>query len=123
MRAKEFITEVTRGKITQAQQNASRGINKFTDGERWNSDYKSYRLGLALACTDGKTIPEIDFESWVGRWKTAYPYTKEEQEMLNKAYAATKTEHQDVNNGDMRSQELPDTNITSTLKPFKGYKK
>lgn len=115
MRAKEFILEVKRGKITKRQGNASRGINKFTDGERWNSDYKAYRLGLALACTDGKIMPEVDFESWVGRWKTAHPYTEQEQEMLKRAYEATKTEHEDVNHGDMHSQELPSTNTVSPV--------
>lgn len=115
MRAKEFISETSRGKITKRQGNASRGINKFTDAEHWNSDYKAYRLGLALACTDGKSIPEVDFESWVGRWKTAHPYTKLEQEMLKRAYTATKTKHMDVNNGDMHSRELDSTNTVSPV--------
>lgn len=115
MRAREFVLEAKRGKITKRQGNASRGINKFTDGEHWNSDYKAYRLGLALACTDGKIAPDVDFESWVGRWKTAHPYTKEEQEMLKRAYDAVKVEHEDVNDGDMRSQELDSTYTVSPV--------
>lgn len=115
MRAREFVLETKRGKLTKRQRNASRGINKFTDGEHWNSDYKAYRLGLALACTDGKSMPEVDFESWVGRWKTAHPYTPEEQEMLNRAYNAVKVDHEDLNHGDMRSQELDTTNKVSPV--------
>jgi hypothetical protein len=62
-------------------------------------------------------------ESWVGKHNTAHPYTKEEQDMLKLAYEAAGLEYIDVNNGDMDSEELSDTNIKSTLKPFKGYKR
>ena len=115
MRAKEFINEAKQGRITRRQQQSSKGINKFTDAEKWNGDYKLYRLGLALACTDGETIPDVDFESWIGRWKAAFPYTKKEQDMLKIAYAATKTEYVDVNDGDMRSLELDTVNKVSPV--------
>jgi hypothetical protein len=115
MRAREFIAETTRGKITARQQQPTVGLNKITDGDRWNSDYKVYRMGLALACTDGKTMPDVDFESWVGRWKTTHPYTQEEQDMLLMAYKATNVEYQDVNKGDLRSQELDSTNTVSPV--------
>lgn len=115
MRAREFIVEAEKGHITKRQQYPTAGLNKFTDGERWNSDYKQYRLGLALACTDGKTAPKVDVESWVGRWKTTHPYTEVEQEMLRLAYMATKINYVDVNNGDMKSKELPDTNTVSPV--------
>lgn len=115
MRAYEFITEATAGKITQQQQNASVGLNKFTDAEKWNSDYKQYRLGLALAACDGRNLPPVDFESWVGRWKTAHPYTQLEQDMLKLAYKAAKVEYLDVNRGDLESQEPDDTNTASPL--------
>lgn len=122
MRARDFITEKTQGKITPRQQQPTVGLNKITDGDRWNSDYKAYRMGLALACTDGKTLPEMDFESWVGRWKTTHPYTQEEQDMLLMAYKATNTEYQDVNKGDLRSLELDSTNTTSPVSTWMGKK-
>ena len=53
MRAREFIAERKGGKMSKLHQNATRGINKYTDDDRWNSDYKLYRLGLAMASTDG----------------------------------------------------------------------
>lgn len=115
MRARDFIVEKTQGKITPRQQKASVGINKITDGDRWNSDYKAYRMGLAVACTDGKTMPDVDFESWVGRWKTTHPYTQEEQDMLILAYKATNTSYVDVNKGDLNSQELDSTNTVSPV--------
>ena len=121
MRAKEFINEAHAGRITRRQQQSSRGINKFTDAEKWNGDYKLYRLGLALACTDGEIIPDVDYETWVGRWKTAHPYTKEEQDMLKMAYKAAGARWTDVNKGDMRSQEPPGGNTKSPVTSFKGY--
>lgn len=115
MRAKEFIMEATAGRLSSSQQNPSRGLHKFSDGEKWNGDYKQYRLGLALACTDGTNMPEVDFESWVGRWKTAHPYTKAEADMLRIAYIAAKIEHEDLNHGDMNSKEPPDTYTVSPI--------
>lgn len=115
MRAKEFISEATAGKMSKRAQEASRGVHKFSDAEHWNGDYKMYRMGLALACTDGKSMPEADFESFVGRWKMAYPYSQVEVDMLKRAYEATKTAFVDLNHGDLMSKELPGTNIQSPV--------
>lgn len=123
MRAKEFIKEAKQGKIAKRQQSPSRGIHKFSDAEHWNGDYKMYRMGLALACTDGDSDPDIDYETFVGRWKMAYPYSEVEAKMLKKAYKATKTEYIDVNKGDMRSIENDGTNKSSPISGFKGFKK
>lgn len=115
MRASEFIAEASRGKMSRRQQEPTRGVHKFTDAEHWSGDYKMYRMGLALACTDGKSMPDIDFESFVGRWKMAYPYSDVEVDMLRKAYQATKTKYVDLNKGDMRSKELKNTNTVSPV--------
>jgi hypothetical protein len=115
MRAREFIKESTSGKLDSAKQNTSRGIHKFTDGERWNSDYKAYRLGLTVASCDGVNVPDVDFESWVGRWKTAHPYTQVEADMLRLSYMAAEIEFEDLNHGDLKSQEPDDTNTQSPV--------
>jgi len=115
MRAKDFIHEATAGKMTKRQQEPSRGVHKFSDAEHWNGDYKMYRMGLALACTDGKSIPEADFESFVGRWKMAYPYSEVEVDMLKRAYEATKTVYVDLNHGNLMSKELDSTNVQSPV--------
>jgi hypothetical protein len=123
MKIKDIVQEnVTQGKITPRQQQATVGVNKFTDGKKWNSDYTLYRLGLALASTNGADVPpDIDYESWIGKWKLAMPYTKEEQDMLNMAYKAVNAEHVDLNHGDLVSQELKSTNKTSPIaKPKKN---
>lgn len=123
MRAKEFIFETNAGKMSKRQQQPTRGVHKFTDAERWNSDYKQYRMGLALACTDGVATPEVDYESFVGRWKMAFPYTELEAEMLKRAYEATKTAYVDVNKGDMKSKELDSTYTLSPVPNRKDLKK
>ena len=122
MKINEVITEATVGKLTKRQQQATRGLNKFTDGDHWNSDYTLYRLGLAVASTDGKTDPDTDKESWVGRWKVTAPYSQADQDMLKKAYKAVGAEYEDVNNGDMRSQELKSTGKQSPVAAKKKNK-
>ncbi len=121
MKIKDIITE-EKGKLPDRARNATRGLNKFTDGKKWNSDYTLYRLGLALAATDGKTMPVVDEESWVGKWKLTAPYTQEEQDMLKMAYKAVDADHEDMNHGDMRSQEGPTINKSSPIAPKKKNK-
>jgi hypothetical protein len=115
MKINEVIAEATVGKLSKRQQQSTSGLNKFTDGDRWNGDYTLYRLGLAVASTDGKTVPDTDKESWVGKWKVAAPYTQADQDMLEKAYQAVGAKYQDVNKGDMRSQELESTHKASPV--------
>ena len=121
MRAAEFITEASEARVSKRYQQATRGLNWFSDGERWNTDYVGYRLGMAVACADGIHPIEMDAKSWIGKGKTAQPYTKEEQAMLKQAYKAAGAEYKDLNHGDMDSEELESTNSISPVKPFKGY--
>lgn len=124
MRASEFINESYKpGKISKRQRYASKGMHKFRDPDGYDRTYEMNRIGMALACTDGEIVPEIDQESWAGRFNTAHPYTEVEAKMLKKAYQAMGTSYKDLNHGDLKSDEVPSTNITSPVKPFKGYKK
>jgi len=121
MKIKDIIVE-TKGKLNNRQRFAMRGLNKFTDGAKWNSDYTLYRLGLAVATTDGKTMPDVDEESWIGKWKVTAPYSETEQDMLNMAYKAVNANHEDMNKGDMRSQEGATINKTSVVAGTKKNK-
>jgi len=124
MRASEFINESYKaGKISKRQRFATKGLHKFRDPQGFDRTYEMNRLGMALACTDGEIIPEVDQESWAGRFNTAHPYTEAEQKMLEKAYKAMGSSYVDLNKGDLDSDEIPSTNNTSPVKPFKGYKK
>lgn len=120
MKIKDIIQESI-GELKDRQRRATRGLNRFTDGKKWNSDYTLYRLGLALAATDGKTMPNVDEESWLGKWKLTAPYSQEEQDMLKLAYKAVHANHEDLNHGDLRSQEGPTIQKTSPVaKPKKN---
>lgn len=122
MRAQEFIAEANgNAKISKRKQASTRGLNTFSDGEKWNTDYTLNRVMMAAACTDGTFVPDIDAKSWFGKEKTAHPYTKEEQDMLKMAYKAAGASWNDLNSGDMDSEEVPGTNKTSPVAGFNGY--
>jgi hypothetical protein len=123
MRACEFIAEGIDGNanISKRKRFATRGLNLFADSEKWNTDYTLNRLMMAVACTDGVTPPDIDMKSWIGKHKSAHPYTQEEQNMLKLAYKAAGAKWDDLNHGDMDSEEPPGGNVTSPVQGFKGY--
>ena len=121
MRAQEFVTEDKIGKMSKRQNQATVGLNKFRDAQFADRVYELNRIMMAVASTDGTFVPELDGESWAGRNNIAAPYTPEEQDMLKKAYQAVGSHHEDLNNGDLRSQEHPAVHVTSPVKAFAGY--
>jgi hypothetical protein len=122
VRAREFIAEADgNARISKRNQSGTRGLNTFSDSERWNTDYTLNRVMMAAACTDGTFVPDIDKKSWFGKGKTAHPYTEQEQDMLKMAYKAAGADWSDLNSGDMDSEEVPGTNTVSPIKGFKGY--
>jgi hypothetical protein len=74
-----------------------------------------YTLESMTAGANGKDPIEMDGKSWVGKNKTTHPYSKEEQEMLKQAYKVVGANYQDVNKGDMESQELDSTYTVSPV--------
>jgi hypothetical protein len=124
MRAREFISEQKVGDIGKRRRAATVGLHTFRDNQFADRIYELNRVMMAVAQTDGKDAPiTIDSESWSGRNNVAAPYTPEEHEMLKKAFKAVGTFHQDLNHGDLDSEELPDRfiNKASPIKAFKGY--
>lgn len=120
MRAREFVRE-QKGQITKRQQSGTVGLHLFGDGARQNSTYTLNRLMMAAAATDGTVEPDLDTESWVGKAKTAHPYTKEEADILKLAYKAVGATYKDLNRGDLDSEEPPGGNDRSPVIGFKGY--
>ena len=121
MRATEFVAEDRVGKMSKRQNQATVGLNKFRDAQFADRVYELNRIMMAVASTDGTFVPDLDGESWAGRNNIAAPYTPEEQDMLKKAYQAVGSHHEDLNNGDLRSQEHPAVHVTSPVKAFAGY--
>ena len=76
---------------------------------------------MAVAATDGTFVPDMDMKSWAGKNKTAHPYTQQEQDMLKMAYRAAGASYDDVNRGDMDSEEPPGGNTQSPIQGFRGY--
>ena len=122
MKVYDIITEVKQPKPTKRQSQSTKGMNIYGDKEKANSDYVAFKLGQAMACTDGKTKPDIDGKSWYGKKKTIYPYTKEEQDMFVQAAKAVGADYEDLNHGDMRSLELDTTNKVSPVAKIKTNK-
>ena len=124
MRANEFITEATRGKITKQQGHASVGINVFRDPDGYDRTYELNRMMMAVACADGLGSPiNVDVESWIGKDNSAQPYTQQEQDMLEQAAKALGLTMNDLSGGDLRSQELDTIHKQSPVIGFKGFGK
>jgi hypothetical protein len=118
MKVYEVISEAKQARPTKRQSQSSKGMHLFGDAEKANSDYVQFRLGMAVASTDGKTMPNIDSKSWIGKKKAAFPYTQEEADMLKLAYKAVGADYKDLNHGDMKSRELDTINkVSSVAKP------
>ncbi len=117
MKVNEIIIEakIKQAKMTKRQNQSTRGVHTFGDAERANSDYVQFRVGMAAASTDGKTKPNIDAKSWIGKRKAAFPYTKEEVDILKMAYQAAGANYEDLNHGDLHSEELESTNKVSPV--------
>jgi len=123
MKIKDIIVEDTVGKIPSRLQQATVGLDKFRDEKFADRVYELNRVMMAVAAADGVnplTI-NIDSESWAGRNNLAFPYTPEEQDMLKQAFKAIGSHHEDLNHGDLKSQELKSTNKLSPVsKPKKN---
>ena len=121
MRAHEFLIEKHNGKIGHRRSQATVGLNKFRDEDLADRVYELNRVMMAAASTDGTFVPDIDNESWSGRYNVAMPYTEVEQRMLEKAFQAVGTDYKDLNHGDLKSKEVKSTQINSPVQAFKGY--
>lgn len=125
MRYSEIISEASGGKLSKREQQATAGLHTYDDGPKlgtFGSDYGQYRLMMALACSDGKTPVDMDSLSWIGKKKTAHPYTNIEADMLKQGYGVIGLQYDDLNNGDVKSKELDSTNKSSPVAKTKPNK-
>lgn len=120
MRANEFISE-SKGKITNRQGRASVGLDVFRDQQFADRIYELNRVMMAVAAADGINPINVDAESWAGRENVAAPYSAIEQKMLAQAFKVIGSSHKDLTKGDLRSQEIPNTNTQSPVVGFKGF--
>jgi hypothetical protein len=122
MKVIDIISEAKQAKITKRQNQSIRGISIYGDAEKANSDYVAFKLGQAMAGSDGTTPIDIDAKSWHGKKKTVHPYTEVENEMFKQAAKAVGASYTDLNHGDMKSKELDTTNKISPVAKIKKNK-
>jgi hypothetical protein len=123
MRASEFLTE-GEGKMHDHHAQATQGVYKSRDIGGYDRIYHLNRMMMAMSMADGKSkdAVEMDNSSFAEKYNTVHPYTEEEYNMF---ISATKTIPTDKKNvvPYSKSKEPEDTNTTSLVKPFKGYKR
>jgi hypothetical protein len=130
MRAKEFITEMT-GSI---QPDVERTLPAawVVDKLKNNDFYTQYRFGVALAGAKGAEqrakddVPEFAKETPWGENLVIVSYAGKDplQHYLDDALHEVGLKSSDAKLvTTSRSEEPVDTDINSTLKPFKGYKR
>jgi len=122
MKVIDIISEAKQAKISKRQSQSSRGISIYSDAERANSDYVAFKLGQAMAGSDGAAPLDIDAKSWHGKKKTVHPYTEIENQMFVQAAKAVGANYKDLNHGDMKSKELDTTNKISPVAKIKKNK-
>ena len=125
MRAQEFVTEDRKGKIPGGHDNSMPGAHIMRDNGGYDRTNHMNRMMMAAAMHDGKTknaIPrdQMDPASWVEKYNSAHPYTKEEDNMI---HGAMKTIGSDAHHvvTDHRSIEHPEVHRVSPVRGFKGY--
>jgi hypothetical protein len=125
VRALEFVTEDRKGKIPGGHDNAMPGAHTMRDNGGYDRINHMNRMMMAAAMHDGKSkkaIPrdQMDPASWVEKYNTAHPYTKEEDNMIHGAMKTIGAETIHAVS-DHRSREQPDTHRISPVKGFAGY--
>ena len=127
MRASEFIAEGVRGEIPGGHDNSMPGAHIVRDIGGYDRTNHMNRMMMAMAMHDGKDkkpIPKdkMDPASWVEKYNTAHPYTKEEDNMIQGAMKTIGSDsHHVITNH--RSIEHPEIHKVSPVRGFKGYKR
>ena len=125
MRAQEFIVEDRKGDLHPDQAATMVGAHRIRDNGGYDRTNHLNRMMMAAAMHDGKSrkaIPksQMDPASWVEKYNTAHPYTKEEDNMIHGAMKTIGSEHHNVMSNH-RSTEPEGTHKISPVKGFKGY--
>jgi hypothetical protein len=128
MRAHEFISEGRTGTITRDVGLALPGAFKIPTLK--NQDpYLQYRFGVAIAGAKGAAqraednVPEFDGrESVFGENEIVISYDPNAEVWIKDALVAMGMSPSDaVRIGTQASEEAPDVDLVSPIKPFKGY--
>ena len=125
MRAHEFINESKpTGKMPKDLKQKSKGAVKMRDVGGYDRVYHLNRIMMAAGMSDGTSSKAVDMDSasFVEKYNVAFPYTDAEHLMVMAAMATIPTDGNELEKRS-KSQELPDTNIKSTVPDRNNLKK
>jgi hypothetical protein len=100
MKIAEIINEDRKGDLPRDVADASPGITRMRDKGGYDRANHLNRVMIAAGCHNGKTdeaLPEetMDPASWIEKYNTAHPYTKEEHNMVHGALKTIGAEYDD----------------------------
>ena len=103
--------------------NVQQGIDKMRDVGGYDRVYHLNRLMMAMAMHDGKGKHTVDMppESWIEKYNTAHPYSKEEYNMVHGAMKTVPTDHKTIQKWS-KSKEPDDTHKQSPVQSRKKNK-
>lgn len=134
MRAREFITEQSLSAVHDGLDVAAKALpNTFVVPALKNQDfYDLYRFGVAIAAVRGEQgqedgvmdghEPKFRAESSWGEQQIVSSFDPNVGEVIDKALAKV-NKHGKKAVSTPTSDEMDDTQYTSPIKPFRGYKK
>ena len=126
MRAKEFINEANKiGKVKKMHVAVQQGIKISRDNGGYDRTNYLNRKWMACAMADGKNPNkgvDMDGYSWVERFNSEHPFTKEEYNMLRQAEKTVPGEVYEITPWS-KSQEPDDTHKVSPVPNRDGKKK
>lgn len=132
MRAKEFISEQKLERVHDGLDVASKALpNTFIIPDLKNSDfYDLYRFGVAIADVRGNQIddgvnkfkPNFEAESAWGEHQVVSSFDPNVGNVIDQALTKV-GKHGKKAVSTPGSDEMDDTEYTSPIKPFKGYKR
>lgn len=119
MRAREFLSELSQtpaGKMHGQAVDAGQGFTLFRDVGGYDRVYHLNRMMMATAMADGQSNKPVDMpdSSWFEKYNIAFPFTDEEQMMVNQARATIPTDGGELEKRG-NSKEPDDTNKVSPV--------
>ena len=77
---------------------SQKGVSKSRDKGGYDCVYHMNRLLMAAAMSDGQSSAPVDMDSasWIEKYNTMHPYTKEEEVMFQSAMNTVPTDHVQV---------------------------
>jgi hypothetical protein len=124
MKLRELFRE---GKVTDVHPDHDAvhqgGVSRSRDVGGYDRVYHMNRLMMAMAMANGKDTKAVDSpeSTWVEKFNTHHPYTKEEHNMIHSAFKTVPTDKEEISPWE-KSEEPKDTNIVSPVAKSKKNK-